>query len=164
GYARQEISGKGDPRPIDRFADQGNGDVAAYNQIGKAFEETGILCNFADSGMTYELLAKLLATGTGHREFQEVDYLNLVGERIVCLERCFNVREGFSRKDDTLPERMLKEPLPDAGPATGETVRDLDALLDEYYDSLGYSRDGIPTAEKLRELGLEHVSLGAGSM
>ncbi len=159
GYARQEIAGKGGPRPVDRFADEGKGDIASYNQIGKALEETGILCNFADSGMTHELLGKLLAAGTGHEEFADVDYLGLVGERIVCLERCFNVRDGFSRKDDTLPERMLTEPLPDAGPATGQVIRNLDGLLDEYYDSLGYSRDGIPTDEKLKELGLQHVDL-----
>jgi aldehyde:ferredoxin oxidoreductase len=157
GYARQEIAGKTDPREVDRFADEGAGDVAGYNQINKAFEETGILCNFADSGMTYELLGKLLAAGTGHERFADMDYLRLVGERIICLERCYNVRDGFSRKDDTLPERMLTEPLPNAGPATGQIVRNQDALLDEYYDAMGYDRDGKPTKEKLRELGLEEL-------
>ncbi len=157
GYARQEISGKPDPRPVNRFADQGNGDIAAYNQIDKALEETGILCNFADSGMTQELLGRLYASAAGLREFEDVGYLRLVGERIICLERCFNVREGFSRRDDTLPERMLTEPLANAGPATGEVVRNLDGLLDEYYRSLGYSQDGIPTREKLEALGLGYV-------
>jgi aldehyde:ferredoxin oxidoreductase len=158
GYCRQEISGRGGPRPVDRFADEGKGDIAAYNQIGKAIEETGILCNFADSGMTNDILARMLAAGTGYEEFADQDYLNLVGERIVCLERCFNVREGFSRKDDVLPERMLSEPLPDAGPATGQIIRNLDALLDEYYDSLGYTRDGIPSPEKLGQLGIESIA------
>ena len=157
GYARQEISGKPDPRPIDRFADEGNGDVAAFNQVAKALEETGILCNFADSGMTYDLLGRLLAAATGFYEFREPDYLQVVGERIVCLERCFNVREGFSRKDDTLPQRMLKEPLQNAGPATGQMVRNLEGLLDEYYQALGYDRNGIPTAGKIKELGLDDV-------
>ena len=159
GYARQEISGKGGPRPVDRFADQGNGDIAAYNQIGKALEETGILCNFADSGMTHELLGKLYAAAAGFQEFADPSHLNLVGERIVTLERCFNVREGFSRKDDTLPERMTTEQLQNAGPATGQVVRNLDALLDEYYNALGYSKDGIPTKETLDRLGLDNVSL-----
>ncbi len=163
GYARQEISGKADPRPVDRFADEGNGDIAGYNQICKALEETGILCNFADSGMTYELLGKLLAVGTGFTEFQDQGYLNLVGERIVCLERCFNVREGFSRKDDTLPDRMRSEPLPDAGPATGEMVRNLDGLLDEYYAYMGYDHNGIPTRETLRELDLDYVKFDVTS-
>jgi len=160
GYARQEISGNPDPRPIDRFADEGNGDVAAYNQIAKALEETGILCNFADSGMTYDLLGRLLAAATGHEEFRNADYLKMVGERIVCLERCFNVREGFSRKDDALPQRMLQEPLQNAGPATGQVVRNLDKLLDEYYQALSYDEKGIPTARKIQELGLEDLVSG----
>lgn len=159
GYARQEISGKRDPRPVDRFADQGAGDIAAYNQIGKALEETGVLCNFADSGMTHELLGKLYAAAAGFPEFADTSYLKLVGERIVTLERCYNVREGFSRKDDTLPKRMMTEPLQNAGPATGQVVRNLDALLDEYYAALGYSRDGIPTRGTLNRLGLDNVSL-----
>lgn len=163
GYARQEISGKADPRPIDRFADQGTGDVAAYNQIDKAIEETGILCNFADSGMTRELLGQLLASGTGHEQLQDLATLRMIGERIVCLERCFNVREGFSRKDDTLPERMLKEPLLNAGPATGETVRNFDGLLDEYYTYLGYTSDGIPTADTLRRLDLSDIVKESGN-
>jgi aldehyde:ferredoxin oxidoreductase len=158
GYARQEISGKPDPRPIDRFSDEGTGDVAAYNQIDKAVEETGILCNFADSGMTRQLLGKLLAAGTGFSELEDVSHQTQLGERIICLERCFNAREGFSRKDDNLPERMLNEPLTDAGPATGQVVRNLNRLLDEYYDYLGYTTDGIPTQNKLTELGLEEVS------
>jgi aldehyde:ferredoxin oxidoreductase len=161
GYARQEISGKADPREIDRFADEGTGDVAGYNQINKALEETGILCNFADSGMTYDLLGRLLAAGTGCERFADLEYLKLVGERIVCLERCYNVRDGFSRKDDTLPDRMLTEPLPNAGPATGQVVRNQDALLDEYYDAMGYDRDGVPTREKLQALGLGATSCTA---
>ncbi|MDQ1238437.1 MAG: aldehyde:ferredoxin oxidoreductase [Thermodesulfobacteriota bacterium] len=158
GYARQEISGKADPRPIDRFADQGTGDIAAYNQIDKAIEETGILCNFADSGMTRELLGQLLAAGTGLDELEDLDQLRLLGERIVCLERCFNVREGFSRKDDSLPERMVQEPLVNAGPATGETVRNFNGLLDEYYEYLGYTRNGIPSYDTLERLDLADVS------
>ena len=164
GYARQEIAGRGGPRPVDRFADEGYGDIAGYNQIGKALEETGILCNFADSGMSHDLLGRLLAAGTGFKEFREEKYLRLVGERIICLERCFNVREGFSRKDDSLPERMRFEPLPHAGPATGQMVRNLDGMLDEYYDSMGYDRNGVPSREKLEELGLGDIRLGDEGM
>jgi aldehyde:ferredoxin oxidoreductase len=62
------------------------------------------------------------------------------------------VRAGFSRKDDTLPERILKQPLPD-GPAKGMVCR-LDAMLPDYYHCRGWNENGRPTAEKLRELGL----------
>ena len=70
---------------------------------------------------------------------------------------CFNIREGFRRKDDSLPIRMTSEPLKNAGPSTGQFVKDLDNLLDEYYESLGYTKEGVPTVEKLNELGMEDV-------
>ncbi|HOY74412.1 MAG TPA: aldehyde ferredoxin oxidoreductase family protein [Deltaproteobacteria bacterium] len=78
------------------------------------------------------------------------------GERIFNLARAFNVREGLRRKDDTLPARLLEDPLPD-GPAAGLTVN-LEPLLDAYYDFRGWDRrTGIPTEEKLRELKLDFV-------
>lgn len=159
GYARQEISGYKLPREVDRFSDQEKGDIAAYNQINKAREEVLILCNFADSGITAEWLGHLLKAATGIEAFGDPDYLDKVGERIVTLERCFNVREGFSRAQDTLPKRMLTEPLKNAGPATGQVFRAFDTLLDEYYSAMGYDLQGIPTREKLYELDLSWTAL-----
>ena len=79
------------------------------------------------------------------------------GERIVNIERAFNLREGLMRKDDTLPDRMLKEPLPD-GPAKGQVV-DIDSMVKEYYELRGWDRDsGFPTKSKLLELGLEDIA------
>jgi aldehyde:ferredoxin oxidoreductase len=52
---------------------------------------------------------------------------------------------------------MFKEPLKNAGPATGQVIRKMDSLLDEYYDFMGYDNNGIPTVEKLNELGLSNV-------
>ncbi len=74
------------------------------------------------------------------------------GERIITAERRFLTRAGFSRRDDTLPERLTTEPLPD-GPAKG-MVCHLEAMLDEYYREQNWSADGIPTAERLAQLGL----------
>jgi aldehyde:ferredoxin oxidoreductase len=158
GYSRQEIAGLKNPREVDRFADEGKGDVAGWNQIKKAVEETGILCTFADSNVSPQLIADLFTTATGRQDLSDPAYLEKVGERIVALERCFNIREGFTRKDDTLPERMLKEPLKNAGPATGQVVAKMDSLLDEYYAYMGYGNDGIPKAEKLKGLGLDNVA------
>jgi aldehyde:ferredoxin oxidoreductase len=155
GYCRQEISGR--PEPIDPLRDDGKGDITASNQIKKAMEEILILCNFADTNISEELICNLLTAGTGSDELGEPGYLRLVGERIVCLERCFNVREGFRRSDDYLPERFLREPLPKAGPATGEYYRSYDTLLDEYYNALGYNDEGIPTGETLIRLGIEGI-------
>ncbi|HID91091.1 TPA: hypothetical protein EYP44_03925 [Candidatus Bathyarchaeota archaeon] len=69
------------------------------------------------------------------------------------LERCFNVREGIRRRDDTLPQRLLREPVP-VGPARG-AVCPLEPMLDEYYGLRGWDKKtGAPTPERLRRLGL----------
>jgi len=88
------------------------------------------------------------ATGSGY----DLDELVLAGERIFNAERLFLARAGFSRKDDTLPPRIVREPLPD-GPAKG-MVCHLDEMLTDYYQLRGWTQEGIPTEEKLRELGL----------
>jgi aldehyde:ferredoxin oxidoreductase len=121
-------------------------------------EDSVIQCSFGPAtGFTPESRCALLVAATGFTEFADPAYLNRIGEKILCLERSFNVREGFGRKDDTLPARMLTEPLPNAGPATGQVIRKLDGFLDEYYDALGYTRQGIPSVEKLKQLGLDGV-------
>lgn len=84
------------------------------------------------------------------------DRLLLAGERIWNLQRAFNVREGFTRKDDQLPARLTSVPAP-SGPAKGNVVH-LDQMLDAYYEARGWDRNGIPAGDKLRSLGLEHIS------
>ena len=79
------------------------------------------------------------------------------GERVYNLARAFNVREGLTRADDTLPKRLLEEPLPE-GPAEGHKVEKLDQMLDAYYEFRGWDKKtGKPTPEKLKELGLDYV-------
>lgn len=76
-----------------------------------------------------------------------------IGERIVNLERVFNIREGLTKNDDTLPDRFLKEPLPE-GSSKGKVCK-LDVMLDEYYEKRGWDKDsGFPTRAKLKELKL----------
>ena len=104
--------------------------------------------------MDMPFLAAALRAATGVPELGDLDHLWVLGERIVTLERQFNVREGFSRKDDVLPDRMVTEPLVDAGPNTGELIREPDVLLDEYYAALGYDQDGRPLPATLARLGL----------
>ncbi len=88
------------------------------------------------------------ATGAGYT----LEELEKAGERIFNSERLFLVKAGFSREHDSLPPRMLREPLPE-GPGKG-MVCHLEEMLNEYYDVRGWSQDGVPTTEKLRELGL----------
>lgn len=85
-----------------------------------------------------------------------VEDLRKTGERIYNLERAFNIREGLTRADDTLPKRLLEEPLPE-GIAEGQ-VNNLEVLLEPYYEFRGWDKTtGKPTPEKLRELGLEDI-------
>jgi len=82
-------------------------------------------------------------------------YLERCGERIYNLERLINCRRGVTRKDDTLPWRVMHEPIP-AGPSEGRFCppEELAKMLDRYYAMRGWDKDGVPTPEKLRELEL----------
>jgi aldehyde:ferredoxin oxidoreductase len=84
--------------------------------------------------------------------------LRVIGERIVNLNRCFNVREGIRRKDDSLPRRLTQIPAPE-GPSKGQVV-ELDQMLDEYYEVRGWHlEDGLPTKRVLHRLGLDDLVL-----
>jgi aldehyde:ferredoxin oxidoreductase len=155
GYAPQEIYGVQVPRPTDPYADDGNADITKYNQDLTAMIETGIQCTFyiVCDWITPEIFSKLLVAATGIPEHGDPQYMWKVAERIYNMERAFNIREGFGRKDDSLPQRFLTEEL-QKGPAEGQRVRKQDAFLDQYYDLRGWDRSGIPTKTKLQELGL----------
>ncbi len=107
------------------------------------------LCDDTDEVMPDRLTRLLnLATDAGYT----VESLMEAGDRIYTLERLFLSKAGFTRADDTLPKRMLEEPMPD-GPAKGHVV-ELDDMLPEFYELRGWDEDGVPTEEKLAELGL----------
>ena len=95
-------------------------------------------------------IMELLNAATGAN--YSIEELEKAGERICNAERLFLVRAGFSRKNDTLPPRITEEPMP-GGPAKG-LVCHLEEMLDQYYKLRGWSNDGIPTNDKLEELGL----------
>jgi aldehyde:ferredoxin oxidoreductase len=104
-----------------------------------------------DLGLQPTRLTQLMnyATGAGYTE----DSLMEAGERIFNLERLFLLKAGFTKADDTLPRRMLEEPLPD-GPGQGHVV-ELDRMLPEFYRLRGWDENGLPTPDKLRSLGLD---------
>jgi aldehyde:ferredoxin oxidoreductase len=81
-----------------------------------------------------------------------MEELHEIGERIYTLERLFNVREGFSRKDDTLPKRIKQEPS-ERGCIT--TQDELDEMLDEFYEAFGWDKEGKPKKETFVKLSME---------
>jgi aldehyde:ferredoxin oxidoreductase len=106
-----------------------------------------------DRALRPDGILELLNAATGSE--YSLDELCRAGARIFNAERVFLVRAGFSRKDDTLSERILKTPLPD-GPGKG-MVCHLEEMLEEYYRYRGWDADGVPTSAKLSELGLPGV-------
>ena len=92
----------------------------------------------------------------------DLDRMLMVSERVRNLERMFDVREGLRRKDDSLPKKFFEEPL-QKGQYAGEVLdRDkFEAMKDEYYEIRGWDREtGIPTPEKLADLGLADAAEG----
>lgn len=109
-------------------------------------------CKFMGLCLSTEEWIDLIRYGLGWDDFSVTDF-RITGERVYNLARAFSIREGLTAADDTLPKRLLEEPLPE-GPAKGH-VNELAPLLDAYYELRGWDKaTGKPTPEKLRELGL----------
>ena len=159
GYAGQEIFGGTEPRAVDRFSEVDKADIVKYNQEQAAIGEVGIACGFSNAwGWVPDIFGKMLHAVTGIERFADTEYLWEVGERIYNLERAFNVRHGFGREHDTLPRRMLAEPLHTGdAPGEGEMVRHQNEFLDRYYRLRGWTKEGKPSAEKLKQLNLGYV-------
>jgi len=127
---------------------------AIDRQDEKAVVDSSVLCFFTLFGLTLKEIYQMIVPCTGFNYENEME-LKILGERVITLARLFNVREGFGKKDDKLPERFLKEPLPE-GPLKGQTVH-LDQMLSEYYSARGWDEEGIPTKEKLKQLKLMEI-------
>jgi aldehyde:ferredoxin oxidoreductase len=163
GYAFQEIFGIPVPHEVDRFAVEGKGKLTKWNQdIRTATTDAPTMCAFlldmAVVGIAAQNTASLMEAVTDFT--YTPDEVLQVGERINNLAHAFNVREGLTRADDTLPERLLTEPLK-GGASKGHFISrdELDQMLDEYYAERGWDVEtGVPTREKLEELGLGYVA------
>lgn len=123
----------------------------------KTFQDlTGVvdscgICLFTTFALGLPDISSMLRTALAW-DCSDEDVLK-IGERIWNLERMFNLKAGFTKADDTLPPRLLNEPLK-SGPARGKVV-ELDVMLKEYYEIRGWDKDGVPTEEKLKELSIK---------
>jgi aldehyde:ferredoxin oxidoreductase len=168
GYAFQEIFGIPIPYAVDRFASEGKGRLTKWNQdVRTATSDCPTMCVFlldmAVAPFATRNTTALLEAVAGFAYLPED--VERVGERINNLARAFNTREGFGRKEDTLPERIMKEPLLQ-GASKGQVLskEELDQMLDEYYMARGWNPEtGTPTREKLLELGLVRAADDLGS-
>ena len=143
---------------VDRLkAEKGRGKMVRDGEDTYALIDSFIVCKFSRGTYYKEMedMAKLYSLVTGYDMTPEE--LKKAGERINTVARLINIREGLGRKDDTLPWKVMNVPIPDDGPVKGAVVTqdELDLLLDDYYASRGWTLEGVPTTEKLKELGME---------
>ncbi|MBC9784140.1 aldehyde ferredoxin oxidoreductase family protein [Heliobacterium chlorum] len=139
------------PEKLDRFSLEGKPLWAKIFQDLTASIDASGMCLFTSFALGAGDYADLLSAAWGVEVTAE-DVLT-AGDRIYNLERIFNLKAGLTKADDTLPKRLLEEPMPE-GPSKG-WVHKLDELLPKYYEVRGWDADGVPTAEKRKELGLE---------
>ncbi len=137
------------PQPLDRFATD---DKAVWTKIFQdltAVIDSSGMCLFTSFALGAPEYAAMInaATGTNH----SVEELLEIGERIYNIERLFNKEAGMKPEDDTLPKRILNEPIPD-GPSKGE-VSKLNITLPQYYEARGWV-NAFPTEETLKRLDL----------
>jgi aldehyde:ferredoxin oxidoreductase len=126
-------------------------------QNSTAFVDSSGICLFTKFAITHREIVAMMAPATGI-DFT-FDKSITQGDRIWNMERLFNLRAGFTAADDTLPDRML-EPIP-GGPRAGGRA-ELQKNLQTYYQLRGWDERGVPTKQKLAELGLEDVWRVAG--
>jgi aldehyde:ferredoxin oxidoreductase len=145
-------------RELDTLHEEHQGEMFKWLEDVNAFENMLETCLFFLHNWNPDaprLLANLYNAVTG-LDISPSEVLT-TGERVVNLERSFNIRQGLTRKDDTLPDRFTKEPMRD-GFAEGQIVN-LEPMISEYYELRGWDKDtGVPTRTKLEELGLEDTT------
>jgi len=136
---------------IDRFSPANKGFMVSQTENFMCVYDSIGLCKFSRG---FFLIAKLpevieAITGMSYTE----DELLKIGERIHNMKGAFNAREGVTRKDWLLPARILEEPIVD-GPSKGSkiSVDEMNMMLDDYMKARGWTSEGVPTEEKLREL------------
>ena len=158
GYAFQEIFDIPVPEKVDRLATKGKGKLTKWNQDVRTVTcDCATLCGFvldmAVPDIACQNTADLFTAATGISI--TADNVKQIGERVNNIARLFNIREGFSRKDDTFPPRLMKEAI-QGGASKGQRISqtELDEMLDEYYEARGWDMDGTPTDAKLKELGI----------
>jgi len=135
---------------VDQHAIEGKPQICInWQNLTAALDATGA-CQFTTFGIAATELAAMLSALTGI-EYSVDDFLKC-GDRIWNLERQFNLKAGLTAKDDTLPSRLLKEPIK-TGASKGMVNR-LPEMLPDYYRLRGWDENGVPTPARLQELGL----------
>ena len=147
---------------VDRLkAEKGRGKLVKDHEDIYNVIDSLIVCKNAKGTFDEEFvdLAKIYSIVTGFEVTPQE--MREAGERIQTIAKLINAREGLTRKDDSLPWKIMNQPIPDDGSAKGAVVtkEELDLMLDDYYQARGWTNKGVPTKAKLKELGLEKYAL-----
>jgi len=136
------------PKAIDPYTLAGKAGHTKIFQDRFAAVDSLVVCKFAFFGAGEEEYANILSAVTG-ADYRSEDLMR-VGERIWNVERLYNIREGFTRADDTLPDRFFEQQV------NGRVIDREEFLktLDEYYRMRGWDENGVPAKDKLRMLGI----------
>jgi aldehyde:ferredoxin oxidoreductase len=136
---------------LDPWTTEGKPELVKRYQDTTAVMDSLGLCNWPLMGLKFKNMVPMVNSclGTSYR----ADDLLTIGERIWNAERLFNMKAGFDGGHDTLPERFLKEPIPD-GPAKGQ-ISKVDEMLGEYYNLRDWNKEGEPRPDKLKALELK---------
>ncbi len=148
---RQEF---GAPSSVDRLSTEGKGLLVKRAMAVSAVLDSLGLCKVAALSVVGDFSLKAeaeLASALSGWSFSPAELLS-TGERVIDVERLFNLRHGADRSDDRLPAHFLRDGLPEE-PNRGGTVQ-LEPMIQQFYAAMGWDQEGRPTAEKLRELGL----------
>lgn len=141
----------GIPEKTDPLVTEGKAELTkAFQDAAAAVDSIGI-CTFATFAWTLEDIAPQVDTAC--EGDWTSDTLLEAGERIWNMERDFNMAAGLTGKDDTLPKRLTKDMAANSGPAQGK-VNELDVMLPQYYEARGWTKEGVPTDETRKRLGL----------
>jgi aldehyde:ferredoxin oxidoreductase len=140
----------GVPMKVDKDEIDGKPElVVLFQNLTAALDASGS-CLFVTFGIGADELSEMLSALTGV-EYSTADFMKC-GDRIWNAERQWNLSAGFSAKDDTLPSRLLSEPIK-TGASKGQLSR-LPEMMPVYYKHRGWDENGVPTPGKLQELGL----------
>jgi aldehyde:ferredoxin oxidoreductase len=137
---------------LDPLVTEGKAATVKIFQDLTALVDSSGLCLFVTltPGFGFEDMRALLKGATGFD--YTVKEVKDCAERIWNLERLFNLKAGLSKDDDTLPKRLLEEPLTQGGPR-GQVCR-LHEMLPEYYTLRGWDANGVPGEKLLKRLHL----------
>lgn len=149
---------------VDRFkAEKMRGHLAMESENFATMLDSLSVCRFIRKCFKdpYSEAAEFYGLTTGIK--LTANDLKIAADRINNLKRAFNIREGWTRKDDHLPPRIMNDPIPN-GPSKGMLVteEELNIMLDDYYRARGWTKEGLIPKKKLDELGLEKEAKDIG--